>query len=174
MENGQGNTLDQRQLLTKTVPACPLACLGVSKLPGVAALTQESAEQEQHKLDARREARLSRKQSTQLENSKLFDFIRTLQSELEEPELIRFLNLNSAATDRRAGEGGGPEARPQPPPYSPGHAPEPLSSPQTAKATFQTPHFQGAEHTGEPIYSFLWAAGVRPLADPTLADEIWE
>ena len=105
MEDGHGNTLDRRQLLTKTVPACALACLGVSKLPGLSALSQDPAPQEQHKFDVQREARLSRKQLIQLENSKLFDFIGTLQSELEEGELIRLLNVNSAATGRRAGEG---------------------------------------------------------------------
>jgi len=104
MEDGKGNTVDRRQLLIRTMPACALACLGSSALPGVAALAQEASEQELHKFDVQRDAKLSRKQIIQIENSKLFDFIRTLQTELEEPELLRLLNANSANTGRRAGE----------------------------------------------------------------------
>ncbi len=104
MEDGKSNTLDRRQLLILTMPACGLACLGLSELSGVAAIAQEATEQEPHKFDVQRDAKLSRKQIVLLENSKLFDFIRTLQTELDEPELLRLLNANSANTGRRAGE----------------------------------------------------------------------
>jgi hypothetical protein len=130
MEDGQGNTIDRRQLLTRTVPACAMACLGVSKLPGLAALTQEAEPQEQHKFDVRREMQLSRKQLIQVENSKLLDFIRTLQTELDEGELIRLLNLNSAATGRRAGEGQRENS--------------PNTEFQTYVATFRPPRYAGS------------------------------
>ena len=104
MEDGKGNTLDRRKLLIRTMPACGLACLGLSGLPGVAALAQEASEQEPHKFDVQRDAKLSRKQVVQLENRSLFEFIRTLQTEMEKPELLRLLNEYSANTGRRAGE----------------------------------------------------------------------
>ena len=104
MEDGKGNTVDRRQLLIRTMPACALACLGSSALPGVAALAQEASEQELHKFDVKRDAKLSRKQAVMFENSQLFDFIRTLQTELEESELLRLLNAYSANTGRRTGE----------------------------------------------------------------------
>ena len=130
MEDGKGNTVDRRQLLIRTMPACALACLGSSALPGVAALAQEASEQELHKFDVQRDAKLSRKQVVQIENSKLFDFIRTLQTELEEPELLRLLNANSANTGRRAGEN------------------QRRNSPdgefQTFVATFRPPRYAGA------------------------------
>ena len=104
MEDGKGNTLDRRRLLIRTMPACALACLGSSALPGVAALAQEASEQELHKFDVKRDAKLSRKQVVMFENSQLFNFIRTLQTELEESELSRLLNAYSANTGRRTGE----------------------------------------------------------------------
>ena len=104
MEDGRGNTLDRRKLLIRTMPACGLACLGLSGLPGVAALAQEASEQEPHKFDVKRDVKLSRKQIVQLENSSLFEFIRTLQTEMEKPELLRLLNEYSANTGRQVGE----------------------------------------------------------------------
>jgi hypothetical protein len=130
MEDGKGDTLDRRQLLARTMPVCALACLGSSGLPGVAVLAQEASEQELHKFDVQRDAKLSRKQVIQIENSKLFDFIRTLQTELDEPELLRLLNANSANTGRRAGES------------------QRRNSPdgefQTFVATFRPPRYAGA------------------------------
>jgi hypothetical protein len=104
MEDGKGNSLDRRRLLTRTVPACGLACLGFSNLSGLAALAQEASEQEPHKFDVQRDAKLSRKQVVLLENRRLFEFIRTLQKELEEPELLRLLNAFSANTGKQTGE----------------------------------------------------------------------
>jgi hypothetical protein len=108
MEDRKGNTLDRRQLLIRTMPACGLACLASAGLPGVAAIaqeaTQEAAGQEPHKFDVQNDLKLSRKQIVQLQNSSLFDFIRTLQTEMEYPELLRLLNANSANSGRRTGE----------------------------------------------------------------------
>jgi hypothetical protein len=108
MGDTKDNTLDRRQLLIRTMPACGLACLASAGLPGVAALAQEAAQegsgQEPHKFDVQRDMKLSRKQLAQIENRQLFDFIRTLQAELEYRELLRLLNLHSANVGKQVGE----------------------------------------------------------------------
>ena len=100
MADDHGNTIARRELLVKTVPACAAACFMLGRVPGTAAWAQE---QDQHKFDVPRDRRMSGKQSVQMEYAKLFDFIRTLQGELEEPELIRLLNKCSADNGRRVG-----------------------------------------------------------------------
>jgi hypothetical protein len=128
MEDGKGNSVDRRQLLIRTMPACALACLGSSALPGVAALAQEASEQEVHRFDVKRDAKLSRKQVVQIENRKLFRFIGTLQNELGEPELLRLLNVYSADNGRRTGE------------RQRGNSPD--GEFQTFVATFRPPRFE--------------------------------
>jgi len=130
MEEGKGNTLDRRQILIRTMPACGLACLGLSGLPGVAALAQEASEQEPHKFDVQRDAKLSRKQAILLENSRLFEFILTLETELDKPELLRLLNAYSANTGRKTGERQRENS--------------PDGEFQTFVATFRPPRYEGA------------------------------
>ncbi len=97
------NTIDRRGLLTRTVPACAVACLGLGRFPGLAALAQTPTQQGQHKFDVPQEISLSSRQRTQLTYRGLIQFSQVLKSELGEPELVRLLNLMSAEIGRLVG-----------------------------------------------------------------------
>jgi hypothetical protein len=81
-----------------------MACLGFSKLPMIPTSGTELEQQDQHKFDVPRELKMSVKERTRMQYNEFMGFIRTLQAELEEPELIRLLNRYSAADGRRIGE----------------------------------------------------------------------
>lgn len=104
MTDDHGNTVNRRELLTKTVPACAAACFGLCKLPGIAAMTQEPNPQEGHKFDIPRDMSMSPKQLVSTQYSQMFDFLRTMRSKLGEPELIKLMNVYSAETGRLVGE----------------------------------------------------------------------
>ncbi len=104
MVTDTGTNLGRRELLTRTVPACAMACLGFSRLPMIPTSGTELEQQDQHKFDVPRELKMSVKQRTRMRYDEFMGFIRTLQAELEEPELIRLLNRYSAADGRRIGE----------------------------------------------------------------------
>lgn len=96
--------MNRRDLLTRTVPACAMAWLGLCKLPSVGICDGTSQEQEQHKFDAPRQLTMSERQQTERENRAFIRFIKTLQQEVGEPELVRLLNANSAEHGRSIGE----------------------------------------------------------------------
>lgn len=96
--------IDRRELLTRTAPACAMAWLGLCKLPSLGICEDAAPQQGQHKFDMPREMTLSVRQRTERENESFIRFIRTLQEELGEGELVRLLNLNSAAYGRSIGE----------------------------------------------------------------------
>jgi hypothetical protein len=98
------HNLDRRELLTQTVPACAMACLGLGSLPVMPVLARKLGPQEQHKWDVPQDMSLSARQRTGMQYSQLMGFIRTLQGEMEEPQLIQLLNQHSAANGRRSGE----------------------------------------------------------------------
>jgi len=99
-----GTPLDRRELLTRTAPACAMTCLGMLKARQLFAATTESIDQEVHKFDVPREFQLSRRRYIRLENTKFIDFVQDVRSELGDRELIRLLEIHSAALGRRAGE----------------------------------------------------------------------
>jgi hypothetical protein len=98
--------LGRRELLTRTAPACAMACLGLDKLPTLASLVseQEQQDQDQHKFDVARDRKMSLRQQIGEQYNELFGFITTLRTELDDPELIRLLDLYSAEVGRRLGE----------------------------------------------------------------------
>lgn len=98
------HNLDRRELLTRTVPACAMACLGLGSLPVVPMLGKNPGPQDQHKWDVPQDMSLSARQRTRMQYGQLFELIRTLQRQMEEPALIQLLNQHSAATGRRNGE----------------------------------------------------------------------
>ena len=104
MKVGNGENLDRRELLTRTAPACAMACLGLWKVPEVLVATTEVSGQEVHKFDVTRDVEMSVKRATQMENTELFNFIRNVRAEIGDPELIRLLNLHSEAVGRQVGE----------------------------------------------------------------------
>jgi hypothetical protein len=96
--------LDRRELLTKRVPACAMACLGLGSLPAVPMLGLKLEAQDQHKWDVPRDMSLSARQRMSMQYNQYFGLIRTLQSSMEEPALIQLLNRHSEAVGRRSGE----------------------------------------------------------------------
>ncbi len=109
MASSNRYNLDRRELLTRAVPACAMAWLGLCKLPRVglcdnASPQQGQQQQGQHKFDVPKELTLSERQQSERQNRAFIRFIKMLQEQLGEPELIRLLNVNSADYGRRIGE----------------------------------------------------------------------
>ncbi len=104
MKAENGTDLNRRELLTRTAPACAMACLGFGKVPEVLAVTANRIGQDVHKWDVTRETEMSSRQLTQMQYSELFDFIRNVRAEIGDSELIPLLKVHSAAVGRRLGE----------------------------------------------------------------------
>ena len=96
-------TVDRRGLLTKTVPACAAACLGLGRFLGLAELAQTPTPQGQHKFDVPEDLSLSSRQRAQMMNRGLIQFVQLLRNELGEPELVRLLNLMSEDVGKQVG-----------------------------------------------------------------------
>ena len=107
MEKGNGTSIGRRELLVRTAPACAMACLSMGKVSQLAAAVSRASGQDQHKFDAPLDSPppLTQRRLVQLQNQGLVRFIRTLQQELDEPEVIRLLNVNADGIGRRQGEG---------------------------------------------------------------------
>jgi hypothetical protein len=97
------NAIDRRSLLTRTAPACAIACLGLARFPRLAALAAQPPEQGQHKFDAPSEVTLTPRQRGQMTSRSVIDMTRTLREELGDAETIRLLNLFSAERGRHIG-----------------------------------------------------------------------
>ena len=97
-------SIDRRELLTRTVPACAMACLGLGSLSVMPAVGRNLGPQDQHKWDVPRDMSLSARQRVRMQYGEFFDLVRTLQREMEEPQLIQLLNQHSAANGRQVGE----------------------------------------------------------------------
>lgn len=104
MADNSCNNIDRRDLLTRAVPACAVACLGLGRFPGLAAWAAEPAPQDQHRFDVPEDLSLSPRQRAAMMNRGLIEFVKTLQDELDETELIRLLNVNSAKVGKQVGE----------------------------------------------------------------------
>ncbi len=98
-----GNTIGRRDLLTRTVPACAVACLGLGRFPGLAGLGLTGPQEGQHKFDVPQEISLSSRQRTRMSYGGLIQLIQVLKGELDEPELVRLLNLMSEDIGRQVG-----------------------------------------------------------------------
>ncbi len=96
--------LGRRELLTRTAPACALACLGLSGAADLLAHELPCAGQDPHKFDVKRSRDLSSRDMIRVQNQGLIQFIGTLRSEIGDAETIRLLNANSAETGRQAGQ----------------------------------------------------------------------
>ena len=97
------NTIDRRGLITRTVPACAAACLGLGRFPGLAGLGTASTRQEQHKFDVPEDVSMSPRQRAQVMYRGLTPFVQLLRNEVGESEVIRLLNLMSADVGRQVG-----------------------------------------------------------------------
>jgi hypothetical protein len=81
-----------------------MACLGLGSLPVVPVLSKKLGPQDQHKWDIPRDMSLSARQRMSMQYNQYFGLLRSLQREMEEPELIQLLNRHSEAVGRRNGE----------------------------------------------------------------------
>jgi hypothetical protein len=119
---------DRRRFLTQVMPACSLACLWAGGVE--AASPGATSEDEQHKFEVEADLKMSSLQRVSMQNRNFIDFIKTLQTELDEEELIRLLEVYSAGVGKRVGEGQAKRS--------------PDTSFQTFVATFRPPRYANA------------------------------
>jgi len=99
------NIVDRRRFLTQVMPACSLACLWAGASGADEKAPQAvGKENERHKFEVEKEVKMSSLQRVTQENEAFIEFIKTLQTELEEDELIRLLEKYSAEYGRRVGK----------------------------------------------------------------------
>ncbi len=97
--------LNRRQLLTRVMPACSLACLcGGWVEADDAAEPDPPSNGGQHKFEVEFDQKTSVLRQVTQQNRALIGFIKTLQSELKEEELIRLLEVYSANLGRQVGK----------------------------------------------------------------------
>ena len=104
MNIGDSKTLNRRELLTRTAPACALGCLGLANVPEALAAVTGPGVQEVHKFDETRDVKLSSRASIRMQYSQFFRFVQTLREQIGEPELIRLLKIHSTAVGKTQGE----------------------------------------------------------------------
>ena len=97
--------VDRRHLLIQVVPACGMACLfsGLA-VAGEKTDPAEKDAQGQHKFEVEFEKTTTTLREVGQQNRNYIWFIKTLQNELDEDELVRLLNICSAEFGRQAGE----------------------------------------------------------------------
>jgi len=99
------NIVDRRKFLTQVMPACSFACLWAGALRADdQALQGGDKDDEPHKFDVEVELKMSPLERVSLQNGNFIDFIKTLQAELDEEELIRLLEVYSEGVGKRVGE----------------------------------------------------------------------
>ena len=97
--------LNRRQLLTRVMPACSLACLcGGWVEADDAAEPDPLSNGGQHKFEVEFDQKTSVFRQVTQQNRALIGFIKTLQSELKKEELIRLLEVYSANLGRQVGK----------------------------------------------------------------------
>jgi hypothetical protein len=108
MSQSAQSDLDRRGFLLHVVPACSVACL-VACLAAGDLLAQattgknEVADEELHKFDVESTITTTSRRRVGQEYRALIGFIETLQSQMDERELIRLLELYSAEVGRKVG-----------------------------------------------------------------------
>jgi len=100
--SGGCKTIDRRALLTRTVPACAVACLGLGKIEGLSTTVLTGKLQGQHKFDVPQEISLSPRQRGQLAIGGALELIGVFRDELGDEESIRILNQFSAERGRQS------------------------------------------------------------------------
>ena len=97
--------LDRRQLLTRVMPMCSLACLCGSWVgAGDAEKTDTASSEGVHKFEVEFDQKTNMLRQVTEQNSRFIRFIKNLQTELGEEELIRLLKIDSAEYGRWVGK----------------------------------------------------------------------
>jgi hypothetical protein len=98
------SAVDRRRFLTRVMPACSLACLSAGNRAAFAANGGgESTTEGLHKFDVPTGLKMTSRERVTQENDSFIRFIKTLQSEMDDGELIRLLNIFSAGYGRDVG-----------------------------------------------------------------------
>lgn len=97
-------SVDRRHLLMQVMPACGMACL----FSGLAVADEktdkaEKVAQGKHKFEVEFEQTTTTLREVSRQNRNFILFIKTLQKELDEDELVRLLDICSAGFGRQAG-----------------------------------------------------------------------
>lgn len=123
--------IDRRHLLTSVIPACSLACL-LTGMTVAGEKDEEAAPDDQgkHKFEVEFEQKTTMLRQVGGQNRSFIGFIKTLQGELDENELVRLLNIYSAENGRQVGERQAKRS--------------PDTSFQTFTATFRPPRYENA------------------------------
>ena len=97
-------TLGRRELLTRTAPACALACLGFGRFAHAATAAVPCAAQGIHKFDVKKSMELSSRDRTRIQYGNLIRFINTLRSNVGDLQALDLLNAYTTDGGRFAGE----------------------------------------------------------------------
>jgi len=103
MNTAGGGSIRRRELLARTVPACAMACLGLGRVPGLAAAETGTLWQEAHKFDQKLDRTYSTRELAQVTNRGFIQMIHTLRQEMGDGEVIRLLKVNSDEIGRLQG-----------------------------------------------------------------------
>ncbi|MFC1619737.1 L-2-amino-thiazoline-4-carboxylic acid hydrolase [Candidatus Neomarinimicrobiota bacterium] len=101
--------LPRRDFLTRSIPACAVACLGLGKLLAMTGtgekldLQDEVLQDEPHPFDTPLDRPVTYRQRIALQHETMIRFIKHLQSTMEEKELIAMLKDFSAENGRQIG-----------------------------------------------------------------------
>ena len=110
MKNGTEKTINRRDLLIRTAPACAMACMGLGATPSLVGLLAQEARPPQERPQDRFDEVLenppefTQRSLRRLEFRRWVRFIGTLQEELGDSETIRLLNAGSEKVGRQTGE----------------------------------------------------------------------
>jgi hypothetical protein len=103
--NKNKHELDRREFLTRTMPVCAMACLGLGNVSILSAMANQDQDQEnKHKFDTDWDQVLTQRQLVSLQYRNLIQFIRVLQTQMDDKELIEYLKHFSAKAGIQVGE----------------------------------------------------------------------
>jgi predicted ArsR family transcriptional regulator len=97
------NALDRRSFVTRVMPVCSLACLAVGS-PGARDASDRDQDADLHKFDIPFEQTMTQRQRIGQQYDALIRFIKSLQSQMSEDELVRLLEAYSADYGREVGK----------------------------------------------------------------------
>jgi hypothetical protein len=97
---------NRRDFLTRSMPACALACLGLGKLMAMTGSGEPlNLQEEVHPFDTPLDRPITYRQRVALQHGTMIGFIQHLRTTMEDKELIAILKGYSAENGRRVGEG---------------------------------------------------------------------
>lgn len=99
-----GGRLGRRELLTRTAPACALACFGIGRFPRLEGAAAWCPAQGVHKFDVKQSIDLSSRDRIRMQYGSLIRFINSLRNTVGDEQTADLLIASSEANGRLAGE----------------------------------------------------------------------